>query len=36
LEGIIWFHTIRGTRKVDKHLVFVMVDSKNTHNFINI
>jgi hypothetical protein len=36
LEGIIWFHTIRVTRKVDKHLVFVMVDSKNTHNFINI
>lgn len=28
LEGIIWFHIIRVTRKVDKHPIFVMVDSK--------
>jgi hypothetical protein len=35
LEGIIWFHTLRVTRKVDRHPIFIMVDSNNTHNFIN-
>jgi hypothetical protein len=35
LEGTASFHTLKVTGKVDKHLIFIMVDSRSTQNFIN-
>lgn len=35
LERTAWFYTLRVTCKVSKHSLFIMVNSWNTHNFIN-
>jgi len=34
LEGIVGFHTLQVTKKVDKHSLFIIVDSGSTHYFI--
>jgi hypothetical protein len=35
LKGITSFHTLMITSKVDKHSVFIIMDSRSTHNFID-
>jgi hypothetical protein len=35
LEGVIGFHTLMITNKVDKHPIFIIVDSGSTYNFID-
>lgn len=35
LEGIMGYYTLRVAGKVDKHPLYILIDSDNTRNFIN-
>ena len=35
LKGIVGFYILKITTKMDKHSNYIMLDSSNTHNFIN-
>lgn len=35
LKGMMGYHTLRLTRKADKHPIYILIDSDNTHNFPN-
>lgn len=36
LEGTMGFHMLRVTGRKEKHLVFILIGSGSTHNFLNI
>jgi hypothetical protein len=35
LEGTMGYHTLRVARKLDKHPLYILIDSGSTHNFLN-